>query len=45
MRQREQGLLAGIEAAPVRAVLVAVAADQTGEVVEGVRLDSAIEEG
>ncbi len=44
MRQREQGLLAGIEAAPVRAVLVAVAADQTSEVVEGA-VDSAIEEG
>ena len=34
MRQREQGLLAGVEAPPVRAVLVAVGADQVGEVVE-----------
>ena len=31
MRQREQGLLAGVEAAPVRAVLVAMGADEAGE--------------
>lgn len=35
MRQREERLLAGVEATPVRTALAAVGADQVGEVVKG----------